>query len=260
MNLSNNTILITGGASGIGLALAEKFQALGNTVIVAGRSKEKLLSAEKKSLKTIAVDLTSRESIESLAAQVLKDYPTLNGVIHCAGIMKNENLLKGGNRSIMEETIMTNVLGTLLLTDLLVPHFLKQEMASIVTVTSGLAFAPLTMTPSYSASKAAIHSYTQSLRYQLRHSKVQVLELVPPYVQTELMGERQARDPMAMPLEDFVNEVFEILKTKPDLKEILVGRVLPQRTSSYQGEEKYQEFFEGMNERLWAARKSEFPS
>jgi uncharacterized oxidoreductase len=144
------------------------------------------------------------------------------------------------------------------LTDALLPHFLRQPEAAVITVTSGLAYVPLAMTPTYGATKAAIHSYTQSLRYQLKGTSVEVKELVPPYVRTHLMGERQSRDEFAMPLEDFIAEVMQILAEQPEAEEILVKRVLPQRQAADQGQEKYQEFFRQMNDRLFAARKEEW--
>lgn len=257
MKTTGNTILITGGGSGIGLGLAEEFARLDNKVIIAGRSREKLTAAADKGFKTYAVDMASNESIQELTRGVLRDFPALNVVIHNAGVMKNENLMAGGNFVTQQETIATNLLGPMRLTDALLPHFLKQKSAVIMTVTSGLAFAPLAMTPTYSATKAAIHSYTQSLRYQLRDTSVQVIELAPPYVQTHLMGDRQANDPNAMPLKDFISEVLLLIKNNPDANEILVKRVYPQRFSSDGGPEKYESFFQQMNDTITAARRNE---
>jgi uncharacterized oxidoreductase len=259
MKLSNNTILITGGGSGIGLALAEELLQRGNQVIVAGRSAEKLSGAAKKGLKTHSVDMANAESVASLGLHLIAEFPKLNAVIHSAGMMKNENLKTGLQANAREDTIATNVLGPMRLDSALIPHLLQQPAATIIHVTSGLAFAPLAMTPAYSASKAAIHSYTQSLRYQLRDTNVQVMELAPPYVATHLMGERQASDPNAMPLSNFIAEVMQLLEAQPEAKEILVKRVLPQRTSSEGSIEKYYEFMNALNDRMWAARKAEFP-
>ena len=127
-----------------------------------------------------------------------------------------------------------------------------------MTVTSGLAYAPLNLTPTYSATKAAIHSYTQSLRYQLKDTKVEVVELIPPYVQTHLRGDRQASDPNAMPLKDFIAEVMQIIQSQPHVKEIVVERVKAQRFASSAGEEAYEKFFTALNDRMTAARKNEF--
>jgi len=258
MKISNNTILITGGGSGIGLALAEALAQADNQVIVAGRSPNKLENAAGKGLKTFTVDMADEKSIYTLAQNVTREFPSLNVVIHNAGIMKNENLIKGNHPGIARETVDTNLLGPMHLTDALLPHFLKQPHATIMTVTSGLAYAPLNLTPTYSATKAAIHSYTESLRYQLRNTKIEVLELVPPYVQTHLMGDRQANDPNAMPLQDFITEVMQILKTQPGAKEILVERVKAQRFSASSGQEAYEKFFAQLNDRMTEARKNEF--
>lgn len=258
MRLSGNTILITGGGSGIGLALAEKFKALGNEVIVAGRTREKLEHAKSKGLQTLTVDMNDKGSIDQLAAEAVKKFPALNVVIHNAGIMVNEKLTSTNNSETAAQTVQTNLLGPIFLTNALLPHLLKQRQSTIFTVTSGLAFAPLIMTPTYCATKAAIHSYTESLRYQLKGTSVEVKELIPPYVQTTLMGPRQAADPFAMPLSDYINEVFNILQEHPEAEEIAVARVLPQRTCSYNGAAAYKEFFNAMNERLLAARKEEW--
>jgi uncharacterized oxidoreductase len=125
---------------------------------------------------------------------------------------------------------------------------LKQPKATIMTVSSGLGFIPLALTPTYCATKAAIHSYSQSLRYQLKDTSVEVIELAPPYVQTELMGSAQASDPRAMPLKEFINEVMNILKTQPSVREVLVERVKPLRFAELNGVEKYEAFFKSFND------------
>jgi uncharacterized oxidoreductase len=258
MKITGSTILITGGGSGIGLALAEEFAKLGNKVIVAARSAHKLELAAKKGLQQLPVNMSSRESIESLARTVVTRFPALNVVIHNAGIMKNENLRRANNSDLAVETIATNLTGPILLTAALLPHLIKQPDATVMTVTSGLAFVPLAMTPTYSATKAALHSYTQSLRYQLKDTPVHVIELVPPYVQTELMGSRQRNDPAAMPLGDFIAEVMGILKSQPDATEILVKRVHALRFAASEGPDKYDTVFKEMNDRVSAARAQEF--
>jgi len=119
-----------------------------------------------------------------------------------------------------------------------------------MTVSSGLAFVPLAMTPTYCATKAAVHSYTQSLRYQLKSTKVEVIELIPPYVQTTLMGDQQAEDPRAMPLKEFIDEVMSILKSQPDVKEVCVQKVYPLRFAAEQGQENYENFFNQFNDAM----------
>jgi uncharacterized oxidoreductase len=167
--------------------------------------------------------------------------------------MVNENLLASPiDLAIIESTIATNLLGPMRLTATLLPHLKNQPEAAIMTVSSGLAFLPLAMTPTYCATKAAIHSYTQSLRYQLKSTTVQVIELIPPYVQTELQGVRQASDPMAMPLTDFISETMAIIENTPDAKEICVEQVKPLRFAEAKGE--YDSFFEKFNGAILAAR------
>ena len=258
MKLNNQTILITGGASGIGLGLAQAFKAMENTVIVAGRSAHKLQSAANMGFSTLTVDMTDTASIESLAAEAIRKFPALNCVIHNAGIMKNEKLSKGNSVAVATETLLTNLLGPMTLTQSLLPHFLKQRSATIITVTSGLAFVPLAMTPTYCASKAAVHSYTESLRYQLKDTSVGVKEIVPPYVRTSLMGDRQANDQNAMPLDAFIDEVMSLLKQDPDGNEVVVKNARPFRDASFQGADAYQELFTKRNDFFFAARSSEW--
>jgi uncharacterized oxidoreductase len=152
----------------------------------------------------------------------------------------------------------TSLTGPILLTDPLLPQLPEQTEATLVTVSSGLAFVPLAMTPTCSATKAAIHSYTQSLRYQLRGTRVGVIELVPPYVRTELMGTRQANDPTAMPLQQFIAEVMDILSTQPNAAEVLVNRVHPLRFAAANGAEKYEAVVRELNDRIGAPRAKEF--
>ena len=230
MHLTNNTILITGGASGIGRALAEAFHAEGNQVIIAGRRQSALdeTTAANPGMQSAVLDIESVPAIEAFADKLKADFPALNVVIHNAGIMRPETILDG-QLDDAEATIATNLLGPIRLNAALLPLLLQQPQATIMTVSSGLAFVPMAPTPTYCATKAAIHSYTQSLRYQLKDTSVGVLELIPPYVQTELMGARQASDPHAMPLPDFISEVMSILKDRPEATEICVERVKPLR-------------------------------
>ena len=253
MKLNGNTILITGGTSGIGLGLAEAFAKLDNKVIIAGRSPEKLKSVAQKGFATESADLSDLASIRNLAERVIENYPALNVVIHSAGVAKNENLPTGADAGSEEEIITTNILGPMRLTNALLPHLLKQESAMIMPISSGLAFMPNAQAPTYSSTKAAIHSYAQSLRYQLQDTSVKVIELIPPYVQTSMLGESQARDPNAMPLDDYISEVMQILKEQPDVKEILVERVKEMRFLAEGGEEKYEAFFKKYNDRGAAA-------
>lgn len=238
MKMTGNTILITGGGTGIGLALAREFIARGNTVIVTGRRQSALdkAVATNPGLKTIAADVTDAASVDALAVTLKQDYPALNVVINNAGIMEPEDLLQApGYVDVAERTVATNVMGPIRVTAALLPQLRTQAASSVIMVTSGLAFVPLAMTPTYSATKAAVHSYTVGLRYQLRDTTTQVMELVPPYVQTELMGEQQASDPRAMPLGEFISEVMGILERNPDAEEVVVERCKPLRFADRDG-------------------------
>ncbi len=253
MQTTGNTILITGGSSGIGRALAEAFHKLGNQVIVAGRRKALLdeVTSANPGMQSAVLDVASLDSLAAFAADLIRRIPAVNVLINNAGIMKSENLADGSdNTAAITETITTNLLSVFRLTAAFLPHLQKQPRATVMTVSSGLAFVPLAMTPTYCATKAAIHSWSQSLRYQLRNTRVDILELVPPYVQTELQGQRQATDPRAMPLADFIAEVMQILQTQPAAKEILVQRVFPLRFAAEKGQAGYDEFFATMNGRM----------
>src|SRR6266576_3172305 len=251
MKMTDNTILITGGGSGIGRGLVEAFHKKGNEVIIAGRSKKSLdeTIAANPGMKSLTLDVSDPKSIQSFAAQVTKEFPSLNVLINMAGIMKPENLLEAPNYlSDAEAIVTTNLLGPIRLTAALLPSLRKQPRATIITVSSGLAFVPFAVSPTYCATKAAIHSYTQSLRYQLKATNVEVIELIPPYVQTTLTGDQQANDPRAMPLDEYINEAISILKSQPDAKEICVKKVYPLRFAAEQGQQKYEEFFEQFND------------
>jgi uncharacterized oxidoreductase len=253
MNITGNTILITGGGSGIGRGLAEAFHKEGNHVIIAARRKEVLdeVVAANPGMSAEVLDIDSADAIKTFAAELIKKYPKLNAVLHNAGIMRNEDL-KQGDTDTAEATINTNLLGPIRLNSALLPHLLQQPSATVLAVTSGLAYVPLSMTPTYCATKAAIHSYAQSLRFQLRDTKVQVIEVIPPYVQTELMGDRQKNDPAAMPLADYLRDTFAFLREHPDANEVVIDRVKPLRFAAESGD--YDNFFKTFNERMVAAR------
>jgi uncharacterized oxidoreductase len=247
MNLTGNTILITGGGSGIGRGLAEALHQLGNQVVIAARRQSALdeTTAANPGMKSLPLDVESPAAIRAFAAQLVADFPSLNVLINNAGIMRAEKLLaQPFDLADAEAMVATNLLGPIRLTAALLPQFLKQSRAAIINVSSGLAFLPLAITPTYCATKAAIHSYTLSLRYQLRNTAIEVLELIPPYVQTDLM-DRNANDPRAMPLDQFLTELIGILKQQPTAPEICVENVKRLRFAAESG--KFDQIFNGLN-------------
>jgi uncharacterized oxidoreductase len=227
MNISGNTIFIPGATSGIGLALALALQEKGNTVIVGGRRAELLqkIAAEHPGIATVQLDTTDATSIATAATEVIAAHPELNVLMAVAGIMRVEDWhTPAGFVESAESVITTNVLGPIRLIGAFIDHLRSRPDATIVTVSSGLAFTPLGATPSYNASKAAIHMLSESIRLQLADTSVKVVELVPPSVQTDLMP-GQSENEHAMPLDEFIAEAVSLFESRPDAKEILVDRV-----------------------------------
>jgi uncharacterized oxidoreductase len=252
MKTAGNTILITGGGSGIGRGLAQAFHALGNRVIIAGRRRQALdeTTAASPGMISLTLDVEDPGSIRSFAAELATHYPALNVLINNAGIMRAERLqAQHEDLADAESMVATNLLGPIRLTAALLPLLQRQPHSAIMNVSSGLAFVPMARTPTYCATKAALHSYTQSLRYQLQGSTTEVLELIPPYVATHLMN--GASDPRAMPLEAFLAEVMEILKTQPEAVEICVENVKRLRFAAESG--RYDSVFRGLNEAMGRA-------
>ncbi len=249
MDMRSNTILITGGGSGIGRGLAEAFHARGNQVVIAGRRLEVLEDTVRANpgMASYVVDLQDPAAIRGFAAKVAADFPRLNVLVNNSGIMRAEDLrAQAEDLSDMEAIIATNLLGPLRLTAALLPLLQRQTRSVIMNVSSGLAFLPLATTPTYCATKAALHSYTESLRYQLRGTSTEVIELVPPYVATDLMN--GASDPRAMPLAEFIAEVMHLLETQPEAEEICVENVKRLRFATETG--KYREVFRGFNDAM----------
>lgn len=238
MNISGNTIFIPGATSGIGLALAQQLAARGNTVIVGGRRQELLtaIAAENPALDTVRIDTTDADSIRSAAATVLAKHPDLDVLVTMAGIMRVEDwTAPAGFLDTAEATVTTNLLGPIRLIAAFIEHLQTRPDATIMTVSSGLAFAPLRVTPAYNATKAAIHMLSESLRLQLADTTVQVLELEPPSVRTALMPGQETSD-FAMPLDDFVTEVMQLIETQPEATEIQVENVKFLRYAEARGE------------------------
>jgi short-subunit dehydrogenase involved in D-alanine esterification of teichoic acids len=227
MDISGNTVFIPGSTSGIGLALALELQARGNTVIIGGRRAELLeqIAARHPGLDTVQIDTADPASIESAAKDVLATHPDLNVLVAMAGIMRVEDWHQPGSfLESAESVVTTNVLGPVRLIAAFIQHLQAQPDATIVTVSSGLAFAPLRVTPSYNASKAAIHMLSESIRLQLADTAVKIVEVEPPSVRTSLLPGQEDNE-MAMPLDEFVAEAVALLRDQPEAKEIQVERV-----------------------------------
>lgn len=225
MDTARDTVLITGGGAGIGRAFAEALHKKGAKVIIAGRRAEVLeaVCAANPGMAFATVDVADAGSITAFAARVIADHPDLNAVISNAGIMKVEDLSQGTfDHRLVEDTVATNLLGTIRLAAAILPHLMTKPSASFVTVSSGLAFVPLAATPTYSATKAAIHAWTQGLRTQLAGTSVKVIEWAPPAVATDLMP-GHAEDPRSMPLAEFIAESLALFEAGND--EIQVQRV-----------------------------------
>ena len=197
MNLSGNTILITGGSSGIGFEMAKELVKTNNKVIITGRNVERLESVKEKLDGVIAIksDVSQAGDIQKLYNQIEKDFPELNVLINNAGIMSTINL-QNHQLSADELTreLDINLKGTILMNDAFLPLLKRNKNAATVTVSSGLAFVPLPISPVYCASKAGLHSYTQSLREQLRNTDIKVFELAPPATETELLADFNEED------------------------------------------------------------------
>jgi uncharacterized oxidoreductase len=225
MKPQGNTILITGGGSGIGAALAQRLHDAGNTVIVAGRRVAALehAIAGRPAMHALQLDIDSAEGVADFAKRVLAVFPALNVVINNAGIMRFEALDTARDLTDAEATITTNLLGPIRLINALIDHLVATDDAAIINLTSGLAFVPLIVSPTYNATKAAIHSYTVSLREALK-GRVEVIELAPPAVQTGLTPGQESR-PGYQPLDEFADEVMALLTAQPTPAEVLVERV-----------------------------------
>jgi uncharacterized oxidoreductase len=255
MKISGNTILITGGGSGIGAALAQRFHAQGNRVIVAGRRRDALdaVVEGRDGMFAMTLDVESAEGVEDFASRVIAEHSSLNVVINNAGIMRFEALDARRDLSDAEATITTNLLGPIRLTNALIDHLTARADGAIVNVTSGLAFVPLVDTPTYNATKAAIHSYTVSLREALK-GKVEVIELAPPAVQTGLTPGQESR-PGYQPLDEFIDQVMTLFGEQPTPAEILVERVRFLRNAEAEG--RFDATLQQLNESARAARAAQ---
>ncbi|MYM73905.1 SDR family NAD(P)-dependent oxidoreductase [Duganella sp. FT134W] len=235
MKATGNTILITGSTAGIGLGLALRFHQAGNKVIIAGRRKALLeqIVAAHPGIEAIELDVADGQSIIQASELAARRYPDLNVVINNAGIMLSEDVLQADSLKKAEASIATNLLGTIRMTYAFLPQLVQKKDSFIINVSSSLAFVPFPIAMTYSATKAGIHSFTESLRVQLADTSVRVIELAPPGVRTTLFG--QENDEHAMPLEEFLDETISLLHSEPAPKEVIVERAKYLRTAEAAG-------------------------
>ena len=237
MKLTGNTIFITGGGSGIGRGIAEAFHNLGNKVIIAGRRKDVLDEVVKANpgIDSIELDVSDPSSIAAVSQTLIERYPDLNVVFNNAGIMLADNAAGALDDLQAVSTVTTNLLGPIRLSAALIEHLKKQPDAAILYNTSVLAFTPFALTAVYSSTKAALHSYVLSQRYLLKNSSVRVIEIAPPWTQTDLFNSRE--EPRAMPLQAFLDETMAGLAT--DANEVVVERAKRLRENSGPNEHPY---------------------
>jgi uncharacterized oxidoreductase len=229
MKLTGNTILITGGGSGIGRGLAEALHQRKNQIIIAGRRKDRLTEVTKANpgMAWVELDMENPAGIATVARKLIAEYPKLNVLINNAGIMNIDDLSTAVDEGILVSTLTTNLMGPIRMTGALIEHLKRQASSTVINISSGLGFVPMANAAVYSSTKAAIHSYTMSLRYKLKDTPVRVLEIAPPWVQTDLLG--SSNEPRAMPLAEFIQETMQVLGTDAD--EVLVERVKPLRNN-----------------------------
>jgi short-subunit dehydrogenase involved in D-alanine esterification of teichoic acids len=226
MDIKNRTVFIAGGTSGIGLGLARHFAAAGSTVVVGGRR-------EGAGFEAVEIDVTDPDSVLNARDQVLASHPELDVVVTMAGVMLMEDLRDPGHFADAETTVATNLLGTIRVIDAFTPHLLRRGDGTIMTVSSGIGFLPFPLMPTYAASKAGVHAYSEALRAQLAGTGVEVTELVPPAVAT--LPEHKKFNPRALDLEPFLDEVMALLAADPTPPEILVEGVLMHRWAERDG-------------------------
>jgi uncharacterized oxidoreductase len=224
MRLTKRTILITGGSAGIGLALASRFESLGNTVIVTGRRRSALdlVHAANPRIHTIQSDVADAQQIAELSHRVSREFPALDVLINNAGISNYRNIARtSSDLDALVVELETNAGGVIRVTSAFLDR-LRQNRGTVINVSSALAFVPLPCIPIYCASKAAIHSYTQSLRLQLEGSGVEVIELMPPAVKTAMTADLPEKDMKIITVEELVEQAMRGLSNGKS--EILVGQ------------------------------------
>ena len=233
MDITNRTVFLVGATSGIGLELARRFAAAGSTVIVGGRRTDLLDQIAAEGFATVPIDVTDQDSIDRARDTVLHSHPGLDTIVTMSGVMILEDLRDPGHFSAAEKTIDTNLLGTIRVIDAFTPHLIARGAGTVVTVTSGIGFLPFPVMPTYAASKAGVHAYSEALRAQLDGTGVEVVELIPPAVATT--PEHAQSNPRALALTDFATEVMDLLQGDPTPHEILVKGVLMHRWAERDG-------------------------
>jgi len=244
MKLNDNTIFITGGTSGIGRALAEALHKLGNQVIISGRRKALLdeVTAANPGMKSVELDMENPNSIQAVSAKLIADFPRLNVLVNNAGVMHIDDAGAAVDEQMMQSTIVTNLMGPIRMTGALIEHLKQQPSATVINVSSVLGFVPLAVSAVYSSTKAALHSYTMSMRWRLKGTPVRVLELAPPWVQTDLLNSKE--EARAMPLKDFIDETIAALGQDTD--EVLVERAKDLRANPGVNEHAFVDQFNDM--------------
>ncbi|MFJ4988571.1 SDR family oxidoreductase [Streptomyces sp. NPDC088732] len=228
MKLTNRTVLIVGGTSGIGLGLAHRFAKDGNTVVVGGRRPE----PQQDGLRSVRIDVTDPTSVLRARDEVLAAHPDLDVVVTMSGVLLTEDLRDPAHITDAENMVATNLLGTIRMIDAFTPHLISRGAGTIITVSSGIAFLPFPLMATYGATKAAVHSYTESLRAHLAGTGVEVAELVPPAVATPAMAKL---NPAAVPVDEYLDEVMELLAVQPTTREIVAEAALPLRWAERDG-------------------------
>lgn len=227
MKLTNRTVLIVGGTSGIGLELAHRFAKDGNTVVVGGRRPE-----PQDGLQSVRIDVTDPASVLRARDEVLAAHPDLDAVVTMSGLLLTEDLRDPAHITDAENMVATNLLGTIRVIDAFTPHLIGRGAGTFITVSSGIGFLPFPLMATYGATKAAVYFYIESLRAHLAGIGVEVAELVPPAVATPAMAKL---NPAALPVNDYLDEVMDLLAVEPTAREIVVKAAQPLRWAERDG-------------------------
>ncbi|WP_432861207.1 SDR family oxidoreductase [Microbispora rosea] len=233
MDITNRTVFIAGATSGIGLELARRFAAAGSSVVVGGRRADLLDRLAAEGFGTVAIDVTDQDSVGRARDTILRSHPDLDTIVTMSGVGMPEDLRDPAHFGAARQMIDTNLLGTIRVIDAFTPHLVRRGAGTVITVTSGIGFLPFPLMPTYAASKAAVHAYSEALRAQLDGTGIEVSELVPPAVATT--PEQARLNPRALDLAEFATEVMDLLQADPTPHEILVKGVLMHRWAERDG-------------------------